>query len=292
MSAPIGSTIADALVTGTGDLAQARIDSARHDAESLMAHVLGTDRGALFLRRRDLLTAVSATRYAELIRRRARREPLQHITEEQEFYGVRFGVDRRALIPRPETEGLVDAALSLGLAHDSRVVDLGTGSGCIPVVLALRRAGLELYALDLSEEALALARQNAARHGVLERITFVCGDMRAPPEEWRGTIDLATCNPPYVSEEEWERLEPELRDYDPRAALVAGSTGLEMYAALAGPTLDLLRPAGHLLLELGFGQVGGVRRLLSDSGYVDIDVRNDLRGIPRVLVAKKPGVDR
>jgi release factor glutamine methyltransferase len=229
-----------------------------------------------------------ASRYALWVRRRAGREPLQHVTGTQEFYGLALKTDRRALIPRPETEGLVEAALACDLPHGARVADLGTGTGCIAVALAVARPHLVVDAVDLSPEALALARENAARHGVASSVRFTQGDFAAPPTTWSGVMHLVVSNPPYVSEPAWETLEPEVRDHDPRAALVAGPTGLEAYAALAPPSFALLRPGGRLVLELGDAQADGVRAIVTGAGFEAVDVRPDLRGIDRVLVAVRP----
>ncbi len=281
-------TIGDALSAGTARLERAGVTAARHDAERLLAHLLGTDRGGLFLRRGDTLDGRMSRRYSGWIRRRADREPLQHVLEVQEFYGLSLLTDGRALVPRPETEGLVQAALGLVPASGARVVDLGTGSGCIVVALAVERPDLRIQALDRSPTALALARENAARHDVGARIEFVERDIACPPDSWRGTMDLVVSNPPYVSEADWRTLEPEVREHDPCEALVAGPTGLEAYRALAPASFSLLRPAGHLVLELGDRQAESVRAIVAGEGFDILEVRPDLRGIPRVLVAVKP----
>ncbi len=217
-----------------------------------------------------------------------RREPLQHITGSREFHGLDFRVDGRALIPRPETEGLVDAVLGLDLPRGARVADLGTGSGCIAVTLAAKGGDLQLFAVDASEDALALARQNARRHGVERRIEFLHADMRATPASWQGTMRAIACNPPYVSEGEWSGLEPEVRDHDPRQALVAGATGLELYPVVARAAFDLLGPAGMLVLELGYGQDEAVGALLEEAGFSVIEIRPDLNRVLRVLLAERP----
>lgn len=281
-------TIDDALSAGTARLERAGVSAARNDAELLLAQLLGTDRGGLFLRRGETLDGGIAQRYSGWIGRRAGREPLQHVTQVQEFYGLSLLADRRALVPRPETEGLVQAALGLLPASGARVADLGTGSGCIVVALAVERPDLRIHALDRSPAALALARENAARHDVGARIEIVEGDLACPPESWWGTMDLVVSNPPYVSEEDWRALEPEVREHDPREALVAGPTGLEAYRTLAPSSFGLLRPAGHLVLELGDRQAESVRAIVVRAGFDVLEVLGDLRGIPRVLVALKP----
>ena len=253
-----------------------------------MAWVLGCDRGGVVARRPDPLEAAGASRFEGLASRRERREPFQYLTGEQEFHGLSFRVDRRVLIPRPETEGLVDAVLDLRLPSGAAVADLGTGSGCIAVSLAYERPDLRLYALDLSAEALELARENAARHGVGHRLSFLLGDLADPRGEWLGRMDAVVSNPPYVSEVDMEGLSPEVREHEPRMALVSGPTGLEAYQTLAPGAYRLLRAGGALLLELGFLRETGARRAVEDAGFVNVAVRPDPRGIPRVLVAWRP----
>jgi release factor glutamine methyltransferase len=281
-------TIGDALAEATASLRRAGVAEAHANAELLLAHLLDTDRGGLFVRRREKLEPAVATRYAGWVRRRAAREPLQHVTGTQEFYGLALGTDRRALVPRPETEGVVEAALGCDPPRGARVADLGTGTGCIAVALATARPDLVIDAVDLSAEALELARENAARHGVASSVHFEQGDFATPPAAWNGVMDLVVSNPPYVSEREWETLEPEVRDHDPRVALVAGPTGLEAYSALVPSSFVLLRPGGRLVLELGDRQAGGVRAIVEGAGFDAVEVRPDLRGIDRVLVATKP----
>jgi len=281
------SSIADTLDAAVARLARAGVDPARFEAELLLARLMGTDRGGLFLRRADALDSEVAERFAGWLVRREAREPLQHITGRQEFHGLEFLCDRRALVPRPETEGLCDAAFELVPPGAARVADLGTGSGCIAVTLAVKRPDLRLHALDRCPAAIELARENARRHAVSERIEWVVGEMTSPPSSWSESMDAVVSNPPYVTEAEWGRLEPEVRDHDPREALVAGPSGLEAYAALVAPAAALLRPGGALILELGWGQAASVRSIVGAAPFETIEVRPDLRGIPRVLVARR-----
>jgi len=262
------------------------VPTARLEAEFLLARMLETDRGGLLVRRNERLPEAIAERYATWIDRRAAREPAQHITGTQEFYGLDFHVDGRVMIPRPETEGIVDAALELDLPRGGAAVDLGTGSGCIAVTLAVKRPDLEIYALDKSRDALAVARSNAVAHGVDGRIDFVHGDLASPPAEWSGRMSVVMSNPPYVPEGELAGLQSEVRDHDPHIALVGGPTGLEAYEALVPAARDLLRPAGHLVLELGFEQAEAVRRLVEAGGFRVVEVRPDMQQIPRILVAR------
>jgi release factor glutamine methyltransferase len=266
----------------------AGVANARLEAEFLLAHLLDTDRGGLLVRRTEQLPDVIAEHYASWIDRRAAREPAQHITGTQEFYGLEFRVDSRVLIPRPETEGIIDVVLALDLPPKASVVDLGTGSGCIAVTLAVRRPDLEVHALDISGDALEVARANAALHGVGDRIEFVHADLSAPPAGWSGRVNVIVSNPPYVPAGDLAGLQSEVRDHDPRSALVAGPTGLEAYQALVPVARDLLVSEGHLVLELGFEQDEAVRRLVEAGGFRLVEIRPDMQQIPRILVARGP----
>ncbi len=268
-------------------LERAAVPEPRREAELVMGHLLAKDRGGVVARRPDAIDESLAARFEDLVARRERREPLQYLTGEQEFMGLPFRVDCRVLVPRPETEGVVEAALGLGLAKGARVADLGTGSGCIAVALAVARPDLRLHALDVSRDAIEVARWNAERHGAEGRIAFVLADLADPPAEWVGRMDAVLSNPPYVAEEEWAGLSPEVRDYEPRVALVPGPTGLEAYLRVAESALRLLRPGGHLVVELGFKRETGARDAAARAGLTDLEVLPDLRGIPRVLVARK-----
>jgi release factor glutamine methyltransferase len=264
------------------------VPTPRPEAELLLARLLDTDRGGLIVRREERLAEAIEQRFQAWIERRAGREPAQHITGTQEFYGLDFRVDERVLIPRPETEGIIDAVLALDLPRGAAVVDLGTGSGCIAVTLAVQRPDLAIHALDASEKALDVARANAADHGVADRVEFVLGDLADPPAGWRGQMSLVVSNPPYVSESELEGLQSEVRDHDPRVALVSGPTGLEAYEALIPASYELLSPSGHLILELGFEQADSVRERVEARGFRIVEIRPDMQQFPRILVARRP----
>ena len=264
-------------------LERAGVAAARAEAQLLLARLLGTDRGGVAARGSDPVDDEIGARFADWVARRERREPFQHITGSAEFHGLEMRVDARALIPRPETEGIVDAALE---REPLSLADLGTGSGCIAVALAVRRTELRVHALDRSGDALELARENARAHGVESRVELRSGDMAAPPEEWRAAMDVVVSNPPYVAEDAWRELEPEVRDHDPREALVPGPTGLEAYPQVARGACELLRPDGVLIVELGQGQAAAVREIFARHGLQPLEVRSDLRGIERVLIAR------
>lgn len=263
-------------------LAAAGIDSARLDAELLLAHALGIDRTRLFARLREAVPAGAAEAFAALLERRLRREPLAYLTGEQEFWSLRFAVTPAVLIPRPETELLVELAQRLQPAP-RQVLDVGTGSGCIAVALARELPRAQLTAVDLSAEALAVARRNAAAHGVAPRIEFAAGDVYAglPPA---AAFDLIVSNPPYLAP--GDAASPEI-DFEPRTALYAGDDGLDVVRRLLADAGARLRPGGHILIEIGQGQADAVLALAAGAGLRDATVAPDLAGIARVLSAAR-----
>jgi len=268
-------------------LREAGVLDPRRDAAALMAQVLGTDRGGVAARKPDPLDPEAAARFSSLLAARARRAPLQHLAGHAEFRGLEFAVSADVLIPRPETEDLVQAVLEAGLPEDARIADLGTGSGCIAIALAVARPRCAITAVDLSPRALNVAETNAARHGVSGRVAFVEADFAALPTAWNGAFDAIASNPPYVSEAEWCGLAPEVRDHEPKAALVPGPTGNEAYEAIVHTARAMLRKGGLLGLELGWKNREAVEALVGAAGFREIIVRPDLQGIPRVLTARR-----
>lgn len=251
----------------------------------LLAHSLGIDRAHLLARLREPFEPMPALVFESLVMRRVQREPLAYITGSREFYGIEFACTRAALIPRPETELLVDLALAeIQERGDGwSVVDVGTGSGAIAVAIATGSVATHVVATDASLEALALARRNAERAGVADRIEFVQGDLL----ETRGAFDLIVANLPYVSEGEWQALAPELREWEPRNALVGGERGTEVIERLLEQAVAHLRPGGVLALEIGDTQ--GIRLAAcarSCFPAADIRVRTDLAGLDRMLVVR------
>ncbi|HEV2275282.1 MAG TPA: peptide chain release factor N(5)-glutamine methyltransferase [Acidobacteriaceae bacterium] len=254
----------------------------RRDAELLLMHVLKVGLAELLAHPDRVLPASAAAHYEGLLARRQRAEPMQYITGEQEFFGMSFRVNSGVLIPRPETEHLVEALVErVDPEAALRIVDVGTGSGAIAVALAhaLRRS--RVTAVDLSDAALAVAQQNAQRHCVLERMRFLHSDLLAAlaGEEF----DAVVSNPPYVAE--GEALEPQVADYEPRSALYAGPTGLEIYRRLIPQARDVLKANGWLMLEIGYGQRAAILSLLA--GWKDVDFLDDLQGIARVAIARR-----
>jgi release factor glutamine methyltransferase len=266
-------------------LAERGVDNARLDAEVLLADLLGVDRVGVYLNFDRPLSPAEVAGYRESIRRRGKREPLQHIRGRQEFFSRDFRVDRRVLVPRPETELVVEEALSIAREVGSpRVLDLGTGSGVIAITLALELATAEVFAGDLSSEALAVAAENAARLGVADRVRFGEGDLAAAFEGER--FDLVVSNPPYIAAAELATLAPELRDFEPRLALDGGVDGLEVYRRIAAALGLVLSPGGACVLELGAGQRERVTEIFAERGFAVANVRRDLAGIERVLTVR------
>jgi release factor glutamine methyltransferase len=255
------------------------IESPRLTIELLLAHVLRKKRLELYLEfERDLDDAV-LDQLRTTVKRRVEGEPLQYIIGEVEFCGLKFAVDRRVLIPRPETELLVEQ-----VAEVRSVVDVGTGSGCIAVALATRFPAMEILATDVSAEALTVAQANALRHGLEKKIRFFHGDLLdALPSSSK--VDAVVSNPPYVASGEIGQLPKEIRDFEPMPALVAGDDGLEVFRRLVPDGTRILSPGGRLYLELGAGQRPAVEQLCVAAGYTVVEVVRDLQRHERVLIA-------
>lgn len=264
------------------------------DAELLARYVLGWDRVALVARLPDPAPAGFASAYAACVDRRAVREPLAYITGVQEFWDRQFQVGPGVLIPRPETELIIEEALSWAGARAAgaaplRVLDIGTGSGCLAVTLALEIAGAQVAATDVSSAALAIARTNAERLGAT--IDFHLGAYLA---DLAGSFDLIVSNPPYVAAPAHAGLAPEVRDHEPLTALVAGAEGLDVIREIVRRAGPALAPAGLLLMEIGYDQAAAVSRIVADSeGLRLLQIREDLQGIPRVAIvaSTRPRVD-
>jgi len=258
------------------------IESPRLDAELLLSATLEMDRVALYVNFERPLNADELTRYREKVRRRADREPLQYIVGETEFWSLPFTVNPSVLIPRADTEVLVEEALKR-IDGCSNVLDIGTGSGAIAVALAHDEPELLVTALDCSEDALKVARDNASRNGVAERITCLTGDLGSLPP---GPFDMIVSDPPYIPSRDWEQLMPEVRDHEPRLALDGGDDGLEAYRRIAVQAVQVLSPGGWLLVEVGIGQAAVVNKLFRAAGLTDVEQRDDYAGIPRVVMGQ------
>ena len=259
-------------------------ERARADAELLLLHLLGKDKAWLMTHLYEELATNTAARYIEWLEHRVKGEPIQYITGETEFYGLPFHVTRDVLIPRPETEHLVEKVIKLAAhSHDPRIVDVGTGSGSIAVALANTLQNAHVTAIDLAGSALAVAEENAGCNGV--EIRFLKGDLLAPVAGEH--FDFVVSNPPYVPNIDRATLSVEVRDYEPAIALFAGDDGLEVYRRLIPAAFDALVPGGFLVLEIGYGQSPAIEELLSRSGFAQIEFTPDLQGIPRVVCARR-----
>ncbi|MGD0260335.1 MAG: peptide chain release factor N(5)-glutamine methyltransferase [Verrucomicrobiota bacterium] len=283
-------TVLEAIQRSTEFLARKGVDSPRLQAELLLAHLLEQPRMKLYLDFERALTPAEIDGFRALIKRRGQREPLQHIIGSASFCGFEITVNRDALIPRSETELLAERGwtflnqLSTLNPQPSTVLDFGTGSGCLAITLACKCAAAEVYAVDISPEALALARRNAARHGLAERIRFLQGDgFAALPEGTR--FDLIISNPPYIPSGDIASLPPEVRDYDPHRALDGGPDGLDHGRRLAAESARFLKPHGRLMLEFGDGQAERLREILQQQKWIVEAIEEDYTHQPRIMVA-------
>lgn len=284
-------TIADCARDAVAVLAQAgfpREDSQR-DVAVLARHVLGWDVAGWLTRQRDEAPASLMPALAPLVARRASGEPVAYLIGEKEFYGRAFAVTAAVLIPRPETELLVERALAIlarrpAGADPAAIVDVGTGSGCIAVTLAAEFEALGVRATDVSADALAVAARNAARHAVTGRIVFVHGAFTADAT----AVDLVVSNPPYIAESDRGQLMRDVRDFEPASALFAGAQGLDVIDRLVPDAFRALRPGGTLLIEVGAGQSDAVTARLAAEGFTAVATHADLSGIPRVVEGTRP----
>ncbi|MGO9271325.1 MAG: peptide chain release factor N(5)-glutamine methyltransferase [Terriglobia bacterium] len=299
----------DALHRALETLSASQTPSRELASELLLMHVLGCDRAYLYTHPEIQLSETATRRYLELIDERSTGKPTQYITGHQEFWGLDFEVTPDVLIPRPETEHLVEAVLELagsaGVPFASiragspavasslqgaslRIVDVGTGSGCIALALASEFSSAELFAIDLSAAALGVARLNAARLGFADRVKFMEGDLLAPVlgDELAGTFDFVVSNPPYVALDELDSVQREVREFEPRLAWGGIEDSGAIYHRLFSQALEVLRPEGYVVVEIGYTMRDKVLTLLGD-GWTDQEVRPDLSGIPRVVVARK-----
>jgi len=263
------------------------IGSPRLNAETLLMFVLERDRAYLYAHPERELSREEETRYLQAVEERRQGKPSQYITGHQEFWGLDLIVSPAVLIPRPETEHVVETVLELVGEHRRRpmkIADVGTGSGCIALALASELPGAEILALDISPQTLEIARANAARLNFAGRVTFQQSDLlSSAPQD--AHYDFVVCNPPYVSEDEPEKVQRQVREFEPGVAVFAGKSGLEVYQRLIPQAKKVLKPGGWLVMEIGYSIEDAVRNLLA--GWRQVRVTNDLQGIPRVLAAQK-----
>ena len=285
-------TVLEVIQRSTEFLTKKGVDSPRLQTELLLAHLLKLPRMQLYLNFERILSPAELDASRELVKRRAQREPLQHIVGSTSFCGWEIAVNRHVLVPRPETELLAERGWTfLGEREAAKgqtvtALDFGTGSGCLAIALALKCPAAQIYAVEISSDALARARLNAAHHNVLERIQFLGGDgFGAVPLGTR--FDLIVCNPPYIPTAEINQLEPEVRDFDPRQALDGGVDGLDFYRRIAGEAVPYLKPAGRIMLEFGDAQGGQIRDLFERQKWIVEGVEEDYTHRPRFLIARR-----
>ncbi len=294
-----------ALRDGIAQLERAHVPSAGLAAELLLMHALGRDRTWIYAHPEVELDAATREQYFSLIAQRASGAPTQHLTGQQEFWGLDFEVTPDVLIPRPETEHVIEVVLErLGIAPEAgsssrrgekfRIADVGTGSGCIAVALARELPAARIIATDISAAALEVARRNATRHGVSDRIDFAKCNLldevlhQSPVTSHQSLLfDLIASNPPYIGRWEAATLAREVREHEPEAALFGGETGTEIYAPLIAQAAVLLKPGGVLVLELGHTSAEYVSLLLAAPEWTSVALTNDLAGIPRVASAQR-----
>ena len=260
-------------------------DTPRLDAEILLAHSLGMPRARLLAHLRE---KTEAPGFDELLERRLAHEPIAYILGEWEFFSLTLAVRAPILVPRPETEHLVEAVLAFVQDEPARVLELGTGTGCVAVAVAHNAPRTQVVATDIQPQALALAGENARRHGVSDRIELRHGDLFEALSRAAASFDVICSNPPYVEESAWPDLPPVIRLHEDPGALLAGPEGLDVIERLVDEARHFLRPGGLLAFEIGMGHYGRVSALLARKGYDDIGFRRDLAGIERVVLARAP----
>jgi release factor glutamine methyltransferase len=282
-------TVRSALREGLSQLAKANVPSHALAAELLLMHVLERDRAWLYSHSEEGLNAEVARKFLDLVQQRAAGVPTQYLTGKQEFWGLEFEVTPAVLIPRPETEHVVEVVMErIGQKRRDDnlcVADIGTGSGCVAVVLARELPRARVVGTDISDAALQIAKHNAETHGVFERARFVQCDLLEAAATEEQPFDVIVSNPPYIAQSEESQLQPEVREHEPSQALLGGLTGTEIYPRLIAQSQRHLRPGGLLVLEIGYGARERVRRLLDETVWREIVITDDLAAIPRVISA-------
>ncbi|MDH7598733.1 MAG: peptide chain release factor N(5)-glutamine methyltransferase [Sedimentisphaerales bacterium] len=285
-------TIKGLLDLATGYLADRGVDSPRLCAELLLAEVLGKPRIGLYTHFDQIVDGPALDRLRDLLRRAGKHEPVAYLVGRTEFYSLQIEVNPDCLIPRPETELLVERGIEFLRARSGPqlVLDLGTGNGCVAVAIAINCSQARVIATDISERALAVAARNIHRHGLSEQVSLLAGDLFEPlgrPGDLGG-FDLIVCNPPYVATPDLAQLAHNVRDYEPRVALDGGSDGLQVIKKIAEKVGDYLRSGGALMMEIGYQQGPAVLSIIKAHGLVGPRLYKDYQGIDRVLVASKP----
>jgi release factor glutamine methyltransferase len=280
-------TIADALLEASQVLRNGGVAEARREAGSLLSYVIGRDRTFVISHAEDCLSEAEVAALQNAVERRATGEPLQYITGFQNFYGREFKVTPSVLIPRPETELLVEAALQIIKEDDPVVIcDVGTGSGCIAVTILCERPKARAFALDISPAAIEVAKENAMRQLVTDRVEFWLSDCFASLDKEQ-KFEVVLSNPPYVAADVVAGLQREVRDHEPQIALTPGGDGLAIIRRLLLDSPSNLKPGGYLVMEIGFDQGEAVQRLVDQNIWHLVEIRPDLQGIPRIVVLEK-----
>ncbi len=282
-------TVLEVIQKSTEFLAKKGVESPRLQIELLLAHVLKMPRMKLYLNFERALTAAELDTVRELVKRRGQREPLQHIMGSTSFCGLEIAVNRHVLVPRPETEILAELGwqfLSATNSQPSTALDFGTGSGCLAITVAKMCPAAQITALDVSVEALDVAKRNAAHNGVEERIQFVLGDGFGALSAG-SCFDLILCNPPYIPTAELATLQPEVRNYDPRVALDGGPDGLDFHRMLGSRAAQFLKSGGKLMLEFGDGQADAARRILEAQLWIVEALKEDYAQRQRIMIARR-----
>jgi release factor glutamine methyltransferase len=291
-------TVLEAIQKSADFLGKKNVESPRLQTELLLAHLLKLPRMRLYLNFERVLTPAETDALRELVKRRGQREPLQHIVGSTSFCGFEIAVSRHALVPRPETELLAEAGWQFLLAapkqseggstlnpQTSTALDFGTGTGCIAIALAAKCPNAKITALDISADALALAKENAEKNKVTERIEFVQGNGFAALKIEK-QFDLLISNPPYIASAEIATLQPEVRDFDPRAALDGGADGLDFYRMFATQAKPFLKPDGKIMLEFGDGQADAIKAIFENEKWIVEAVKEDYSQRARIIIAK------
>lgn len=280
-------TITEILREASHELESAGVPEARREAGSLLSFVIGKDRTFLISHTEDVMDETAIERFRAFVERRATGEPLQYITGVQDFFGREFRLTPAVLIPRPETELLVEAALEVGGNAAHLICDVGTGSGCIALTLLCELSAARAVAVDKSTAALEIAKLNARNLGVDDRTEFIVSDCFDALEPSKYQFDLIVSNPPYIAAQVVSGLQREVRDHEPLVALSPGSDGLSIIRRLIHESPVFLKPAGHLIIEIGFDQGEAVRALIDERVWGLLEIRPDLQSIPRIVVLQK-----
>jgi release factor glutamine methyltransferase len=287
----MSNTCLEILNQAVEKLRSAGIDRPRTNAELLLEAVLNKSKVDLYLNKDRILTSDETEKFNQCLKERMSGRPVQYIIGTVEFFGLEFKVDERVLIPRPETETLVEVVIKeFSGRQNLKIIDLGTGSGAIAVSLAANLKNPFIYATDVSREALELAKENASRHKVDSQIEFSCGDLFEPLKErnLEGQIDCVVSNPPYVGKDEFEHLPKEVKDYEPLVALKTDEEGTSFHRKIIENSLGFLNKGGILALEVGLGQARRVADLIRDrKDFKNTEIKRDLGGIERIVVSRK-----